>query len=107
MKKSLFVVSLVVWMALMAVAPAWAARPDGVQGQGQGGGKRDSLPGQQLFALVGIIREVDGNTLTVEVYHGNRFAKPNFGKNVLVTLTESTSYLRWTPAGCVPIPSLT
>jgi hypothetical protein len=92
MRKKAVVLVLVALMALMSAAPTMAAN-----------GPRD----KQFFTLVGIVASADideagAGTITVHVYHGNRFLKDQLLEEVQVQVTEDTEYRRWTPIGCVP-----
>jgi len=104
MRKKLVVLMSVILVALAAATPALAAGPgSAVQERHADSSQQPRLPGQQYFTLVGIITGVSGDTITVEVYHGNRFAKPYIGQELVVQVNDSTEYWRWTPAGCLPI----
>ena len=104
MKKKLVVLMLVALVGLAAAAPALAAGRGGdADNRHADGNQRPRLPGRQYFTLVGIITEVSGDTITVEVYHGNRFVKPYIGLELAVQVNAGTEYRRWTPTGCVPI----
>jgi len=73
-------------------------------GQQHGAGRQpDPLPGTQLFTLTGTITTVDASAITVLVHNGNRFVKPYLGQELVVLVTENTSYWQWTPDGYIPI----
>ncbi len=106
MKKKLMLLALVAAVALVTAGPALAA------GGGHGNIHRHelikrsgprALPGQQYFALVGIITGLNPGTVTVEVHNGNRFVKEYIGGELTVEVGEDTEYRRWTPTGCIPI----
>jgi hypothetical protein len=92
MHKKAVLLVLVALIALVTAAPALAAN-----------GPND----KPFFTLVGIVEsatidEFGVGSITVTVYHGNRFLKDLFLQDVTVQVTDDTEYRRWTPAGCVP-----
>ncbi len=87
MNKIVTILMFVVLVALAGAAPALAAN-----------GPND----EPFFTLVGIVSGKTDSEIYVDVYHGNRFAKPHYGENLTVQVTSNTEYRRWTPAGCVP-----
>ncbi len=68
------------------------------------------LPGVQYFTLVGVIKSAslteNGGTITVQVYHGNRFIQKNgwLGKQLAVQVKSGAEYRQYTPSGCIPAP---
>ena len=89
MRKKLVILAIVALITLVAVTPA-LARHGGPGGNG-GGGR------PQRFSLVGIITAIGSDTITVQTLN-NRFA----GQVLTVQVTDSTSFMRWTPTGSVP-----
>lgn len=86
MKKKLALLFLVTLISLLATTPAFAAR-------GRGGGGR-----QQNFSLVGNITAIDNDSITVLALN-DRFA----GQVLEIQVTDSTSFMQWTPDGRLPI----
>jgi hypothetical protein len=104
MKRKLAVLLLVALVALIAATPALAAgRSRGNERQYGEGGSPERRQIQQYFSLVGVITALDGDTITVEVYHGNRIIRPYIGGELTIKLTSSTRYRQWTSDGCIPI----
>jgi hypothetical protein len=104
MKRKLAVLLLVALVALIAATPALAAgRSRGNERQYGEGGSPERRQIQQYFSLVGVITALDGDTITVEVYHGNRIIRPYIGEELTIKLTSSTRYRQWQPGGCIPI----
>ena len=85
--KRFFVVTLVVFLALATVVPAFAA-----------GG-----PGGTL-ALTATISSIDpsAGTVTLAVLNGNKLVQPFIGKSVTVTTIANTRYLYKSSPAAVP-----
>lgn len=93
MSKKVTIIALAALLLLVAAMPALAV----------------DLPGVQYFTLVGIINDdtldADGvGTITVQVYHGNRFIQKNLllGQPLIVQVKAGAEYRLYTPAGCIP-----
>jgi hypothetical protein len=108
MNKRLMFLILVTLAMLMAATPALAAGPCNQnrhenQNRNRTGAELGVMPGLPVFAVTGIITAVGGDSITLVVYNGNRFAKPYFGQELTVLVTENTRYWQWTPDGYLPI----
>ena len=97
MRKKLAILAMVALITLVVATPALAGR-GGPGGNGNGGGGR-----AQLFALVGTIKAVGGDTITVQVVDGSRLVWPYIGQELTVQVTGNTSFYEWYPDGRVPI----
>jgi hypothetical protein len=101
MKRKLAVLVLVASVALLVATPALAAGRRGGQAlqyrQGNAQGARQS------FSLVGVITGLEGSTIKIEVYHGDRIGQQYIGQEVAVQVTDSTRYRQWAEDGCTPI----
>jgi hypothetical protein len=92
MSKKVTIIALAALLLLTAAGPALAV----------------DLPGVQYFTLVGIIMsdtlDEGGSTITVRVYHGNRFIQQNglLGLPLIVQVEEGAEFRLYTPAGCIP-----
>ena len=92
MRRNVTIIALAALLLLTSVGPVLAAE----------------LPGVQCFTLVGIVESAsltaDGGTITVQVYHGNRFIQRNdwIGKQLTVNADADAEYRQYTPAGCIP-----
>jgi hypothetical protein len=104
MKRKLALLVLVAFVALLAASPALAAGPRGGQAQQhRQGNYQGERPVRRSFSLVGVITAIEGSTITVEVYHGNRIGQAYSGEEVAVQVTDSTRYRQWAADGCTPI----
>lgn len=96
MNRKITIIALAALLLLTSVGPVLAV---------------DELPGVQYFTLVGIVEEVsltaEGDTITVQVYHGNRFIQKNGWLDGLLTVNveADAEYRQYTPAGCIPATS--
>ncbi len=92
MNRKIIIIALAALLLLTSVGPALAVE----------------LPGVQYFTLVGIVEgaslTADGGTITVQVYHGNRFIQKNgwIDGQLTVTTEADAEYRQYTPAGCIP-----
>jgi hypothetical protein len=104
MSRKLAVLAMVVLVLLVAATPSLAAGggPHGGPG-GAGPGGQGGEGGRSLFALVGTITEIGGDTITVQVVEGNRFVWPYVGGTLDIEVTVDTLFYEWTPEGRVPI----
>jgi hypothetical protein len=106
--KKWIVLFVVVVLTVVIVIPAFA-KGNGPFGGGNGGGTSGITNGygiltgsvtrfarqgsQSTFILVGTITAIGTDTVTIDVYRGNKLVQPYTGTQVTVTVTSLTKYL--------------
>lgn len=106
--KKWIVLFVVLVLSVVIIVPAFA-KGNGPFGGGNGGGATGITTGygiltgsgtgfaqqgsQSIFIMVGTISAIGTDSVTIDVYRGNKLVQPYLGTQITVTVTSLTRYL--------------
>ncbi len=92
--KKMLVILVVLLLAFAVAIPAAAGNGPGGGGKGGGSGTGQGQQGTRgIFAITGTIAAIGTDTVSINVFRGNKLVQPYLGTELTVTVTSRTRYL--------------